>query len=80
MIGPLKLPLFTDLPIRLTGYSKCISSNLSSLLVAQNKDFGAASQTLPTGLTYIFYHSFQQTLVGQEQGDKPLRTSAWEAS
>ena len=63
MIGLLKLPLFIDLPIRL----KCISGNLLSLLGAQNRDFGAASQMLPTGLTYVFYHSFQWTLVGQEQ-------------
>ena len=59
MIGLLKLPLFTDLPIRLKGYLKCISGNLLSQLGAENRDFGAASQTLPTGLTYVFYHSFQ---------------------
>ena len=33
-----------DLPIRLKGNSKCISSNV----VAQNKDIGAALQTLLT--------------------------------
>ena len=59
MIGLLKLPLFNDLPIRLKGYSKCISGNLLSLLGAQNRDFGAASQTLPAGLTYVFYYSVQ---------------------
>ena len=59
MIGLLKLSFFTDLSIRLKGYSKCISGNLLSLLGAQNRDFGAAFADLPKGLTYVFYHSFQ---------------------
>ena len=37
-----------DLPIRLKGNSKCISGNLLSPLVAQNKDIGAALQMLLT--------------------------------
>ena len=37
-----------DLPIRLKGNSKCIFSNLLSLLRAQKKDISAASQTLLT--------------------------------
>ena len=42
-----------DLPVRLKGNLKCISGKLLSLLEAQYKDFGAASQTLLTGLNYI---------------------------
>ena len=37
-----------DLPIRMKGNSKCISSNSLSPEGAQNKDFGAALQTLLT--------------------------------
>ena len=39
-----------NLPIRLKGNSKHISGNLLSSLGAQNKDFGAASQMLLTGV------------------------------
>ena len=39
-----------DLPIRLKGNSKRDSDNSLSLLEAKNKDLGAASQTLPTGV------------------------------
>ena len=38
------------LPIGLKGNSKCISSNLSSLLEVQNKDISTASQMSLTGV------------------------------
>ena len=37
-----------DLPIRMKGNSKCISGNSLNPLEAQNKELGAASQTLLT--------------------------------
>ena len=39
-----------DLLMRLKGNSKCISGNSLSPLGARNKNFGAASQTLLTGV------------------------------
>ena len=39
-----------DLPIKLNGNLKRISSNLLRPLEAQNRDFGPASQTLLTGV------------------------------
>ena len=41
-----------SLPIRLKGYSKRFSDNSLSLLGAQNKDFGAASQMLQTKVKF----------------------------
>ena len=49
MIGPLENPSSPDLPIRLKGNSKRISSNSLSPLGDQNKDLGADLQTLLTG-------------------------------
>lgn len=43
-------------PIIVERNSKCISSNLLSLLEAQNKDIGAASQMLLTGVRLPFPH------------------------
>jgi len=48
MIGLFKMPFHVDLPIKVKGNSKCSSSNLFSPLGAQNKDIGAALQTLLT--------------------------------
>ena len=70
MIGLLKLPLFTDLPIRLKGYSKCISGNLLSLLGAQNRDF----------VNLLFLPLISVDVSGVGTSDEPIRTSAWEAS
>ena len=48
LIGLLKKAI-VDLPISMKGNSKLISGNSLSPLGAQNKDFGAVSQTFPTG-------------------------------
>ena len=48
MIGLFKMPFHVDLPIKVKGNSKCSSSNSFSPLGRQNKDIGAALQTLLT--------------------------------
>ena len=45
------------LPIRTKGNSKCISGNQLSPLLAQNKDIGAALQTLLTRIRLHLQHS-----------------------
>ena len=52
MTGLLKMPLQPDLPIWLKGNSKRICGNSSSPFGPQNKDIGAASQTLLTGVRF----------------------------
>ena len=42
-----------DLPVRLKENSKRVSGNSSSPLGAQNKDYGASSETLLTRLSYV---------------------------
>ena len=46
-----------DFPIRLKGIMKPSSSNLLSLLEAQNKDLGAASQWLLIRVTLYLRHT-----------------------
>ena len=56
---PLKKAI-VDLPIRMKRNEKRISSNSLSPLGAQNKDLGAACQTLPTEVKLSFnYPSFK---------------------
>ena len=52
MIGSLKNPSSPDLPIRLKGNLKRIFCNSLSPLGDQNKDLGADSQTLLTGIIF----------------------------
>ena len=49
-----------DLPIRLKGNSKRKSVNSLSPLGAQNKDFGAASQPLLTGVKLRLQRRLQE--------------------
>ena len=49
MIGLLKYDI-VDLPIRLKGNSKHISGNSLNPLRGLDKDFGAASQSIPSGI------------------------------
>ena len=53
--GPVKTDI-VDFPIRLKGILKPTSSNLLSLLEAQNKDLGAASQRLLIRVTLHLRH------------------------
>ena len=49
-----------DFPIRLKGILKSTSSNLLSLLEAQNKDLGAASQRLLIRVTLHLRHTLNE--------------------
>ena len=53
---PVKTAIF-DFPIRLKGILKPTSSNLLSLLEAQNKDLGAALQRLLIRVTLHLQHT-----------------------
>ena len=48
------------LPIKIKENSKCTSGNLLSLLRAQNKDNGTASQTLLTKVKFHLRHRLGQ--------------------
>ena len=71
MIGLFKMPAIVDLPIRMKGHSQRSFSTSLNPLGAQNKDIGAASQTLLTdGLNNYCLRPVHASSAGSRPWDK----------